>query len=280
MTRLLPQLLCLGALASVPVAASSMILYQETFPWTGTFSQDAELRNQGWCGGNAGDAFCNNPQVPGPGSPNQGGEGAISVSAGSTVTPSVNINNNPQPPLVTDAFAFWSQTGINAQSFMYTEEYMLDVALLDSVMWDQRDNVADPMHLAFRILDDWYISEQTFTQPDNTQWIAQSAELASLSFFQIDGGGDLSTLPGGNSGPLFAALPAGTINAFGVWWDSDKTGNSRIDNFKLLTADAPLPGTLWLMAAALVGLAAKRRRSQWFRGLRGVDVREMAQPVT
>ncbi|WP_295885900.1 VPLPA-CTERM sorting domain-containing protein [uncultured Thiohalocapsa sp.] len=259
MIRSLPPLLCCGALALITGAANGNIVYQETFPFTRELTQDAELRNQGWCGGNAGDAFCNNPQVPGPGSPNQGGEGAISASPGSTVTPSLDINNNPQGPLAVDAFAFWSQTGTNAQSFMYTQEYMLDVAMLDAVMWDQRDSSADAMHLAFRILDDWYISEQTFTQPDASQWIAQSASLASLSFFQIDGGGDQTILPGGDSGPLFASLPAGTINAFGVWWDSDKTHTSRIDNFKLVAAEAPLPGTLWLVGGALAGMAGMRR---------------------
>jgi hypothetical protein len=50
------------ALMAAADARADQILHQEKFPFTTIgASQDEELRNQGWCGGNAGDAFCDNP---------------------------------------------------------------------------------------------------------------------------------------------------------------------------------------------------------------------------
>jgi hypothetical protein len=260
-------LAALALAAFVTPAHSAEILYQETFPYTGTQadpSQDNELRNQGWCGGNAGDAFCDNP----PGTvANNGGEGAISSGAGSTETPSQDINNDPQGPVVTDAFAFWSQKAINADSFMYTQEFSLRASQLEQVQWDQSDSAetqADALHLAFRIGTDWYISDQSFTyqRPSSGVWSPQTANVSALTFFMVDGGGDPSTLPGGGVQSGGLSLPDAPINAFGVWWDGPKTGNSRIDNFILRGQPAPVPAletwSVLLLALTLVGVAMVR----------------------
>jgi len=65
-----------------------------------------------WCSGNAGDDFWGNPPWT---IADNGGEGAISASAGSMAKPSQDINNKPQGPVQTDGFAFWPQTAISAE---------------------------------------------------------------------------------------------------------------------------------------------------------------------
>jgi len=200
------------------VAYGEQELYQETFPWTDTTTQDLELRDQGWCGGNAGDKFCDNAPVT---DANQGGEGAISSGNGPDETP---------------GFAFWSQTGINADSFLYTDEFPFDSSQLISVTWKQRNSGDDPARLAFRIGSDWYISDQTFVDDTNT-WVTTTVDLSSLTFFlRSDDDNDPTTLPGGGvpASPGGLSLPAGTVNAFGFWWDGPKTATSRVDDVTLV----------------------------------------------
>jgi hypothetical protein len=186
-------------------------------------SQDEKLRLEGWCGGNAGDQFCNNP----PGTvANQGGEGAISVGNGQGDTP---------------GFAFWSQTAINADSFLYTEEFA-GTTNLSELTWHQRDGRnttdSDPMRVAFKIGSTWYISTTVWTQPNNAAWVEQTADLTTLTFFSRPQIG--TTLPDGSvpvGGTPVVNLPDGQVAAFGFWWDGPKTATSRIDNVRLLSPD-------------------------------------------
>jgi hypothetical protein len=255
--------LLVGSLTIAPVAFGNGVstVYQETFPWTGTQqnpqAQDKELRNQGWCGGNAGDSFCNNPPSTAPGDPpNEGGEGAISADpgGGSTVTPSQNINNDPQGPLVTDSFAFWSQTRISAKSFLYTNEYSLQSSRVLSVSWDQRDSSDDPTHLAFCIDGQWHVSQDSWSN-DSDSWANTAVDLAGLTFFVVGAcsdtlpGGDINVAPGG-------PLPSGLITAFGFWWDSDKTGTSRVDNVRLIGKVDSVPALSPWAVVILAGLLA------------------------
>jgi hypothetical protein len=261
-SRLTNFALLVGAMF-VATQSNAVVLYQETFPYSTTAAgQDLELRNQGWCGGNAGDAFCNNPPA-GSGSNNEGGEGAISVSAGSTLRPSNNVNNNPQGILQTDSFAFWSQTAINADSFLYTNEYLIQSAQLESIVWDTRDStgggVGNQEHLAFLIGDDWYISDQFWINTTN-MWTTVSVDLVDLTFFvrSFDG----TTLPGGGlpaTSPNIAMLPDADIRAFGVWWDGPKNKTSRIDNFTL-NGRVPAPATLALLGLGLAAIGYQRKR--------------------
>jgi hypothetical protein len=208
------------ALVAAPDAQAQVPLYQEKFPYeTGGGTQDEQLRSQGWCGGNAGDQFCDNP--PGTGA-NNGGEGAISTGNGQDGDP---------------GFAFWSQTGIGADSFLYTDEITFASSELSSITWYQRDSANDPLHLAFRIGTDWYISDQTWTQPIASTWVPQTVDLSSLTFFQRSQSG--TALPDGSvpSSPGGLSLPSGDVNAFGFWWDGPKSNTSRVDTVTLLTAD-------------------------------------------
>jgi hypothetical protein len=229
----------IGTASAFSVDANAAIL-KETFPWTGTTTQDQELRDQDWCGGNAGDAFCNNP----PGTvANQGGEGAISAGNGRDGTP---------------GFAFWSQTGINADSFLYTEKVSFNPSEVPEISWYQRDSGSDPMRVAFKSGSDWYISDQIFTQPDESTWQLQVAELATLTFFQRTQSG--STLPGGGVPGAPGGLPVPDLvaDAFGFWWDGPKTATSRLDDVNVV----PLPGAVWLLASGVAAVGAMRHRAR------------------
>lgn len=208
-------------------AAADVTAYEETFPSPGVQppTQDQQLRIEGWCGGNAGDQFCNNP--PGT-TANQGGEGAISTGNGQDGAP---------------GFAFWSQTAIGADSFLYTAE-VEGLSGLGSVSWYQRDSGVEPLRLAFKIGSTWYISDQVWTQPNSAQWQLQSADLDSLTFFTRTQVG--TTLPDGGV-PIASpsvTLPSGELAAFGFWWDGPKNANSRIDTVKLFAADSDGDGII------------------------------------
>jgi hypothetical protein len=223
--------LLVALLASFGATAhgADVTVYEETFPSTGVQppSQDEKLRLEGWCGGNAGDQFCNNP----PGTvANQGGEGAISVGFGQDGE---------------RGFAFWSQTRINADSFLYTEEFA-GTSNLSELTWYQRDGSntsdSDPMRVAFKIGSTWYISTTVWTQPNNAAWVEQTADLLTLGFFARPQIGTI--LPdGGVPGPGPAVfLPDGQIVAFGFWWDGPKGSTSRIDNVRLVSPDDDADG--------------------------------------
>ena len=237
----LPTAICgLFTLVSLDAQAA---LFTETFPSTGDFAgvvqgQDLELRAQGWCGGNAGDAFCSNP----PGTvANQGGEGAISVGNG---------------PDGTAGFAFWSQTGINADSFLYTQKAPFNTAQVPAITWQQRDSGNDPTHLALKIGGNWFISDQTWNN-NSSEWQLQAADLGALTFF-VRSQPDPDVLPGGGTAPGGLPLPSDQIvSAFGFWWDGPKTGTSRIDD---VTA-VPLPAAAWMMLAGLGAIGVLRRRA-------------------
>ena len=229
----------LVGLAMVAATDADAALFNETFTWTGTTTQDLELRAQGWCGGNAGDAVCNNS----PGTiANQGGEGAISVGAG---------------PNGNQGFAFWSQRRIGADGFLFTENVGFDGGDVTQVTWQQRDSGSDPTHLVFRVGTDWYISDQSFTAR-GSEWQPQMADIATMSFFMRASDG--TTLPGGGtpSAPGGLTLPTQLVNAFGFWWDGPKTGTSRIDDINVV----PIPGAVVLMLSGIAALGGMRYRRQ------------------
>lgn len=258
------KLAVLAAAVSAGTVANATVLYRETFPFRSqTASQDAEFRAQGWEGGNAGDTFNSNPSGT---AANNGGEGAISSSPASQgpLTAGAGVNNNPQGVAPTDSFAFWSQRGVGADSFAYTTEYVFQSSALASVSWDAKDSattagLSDAQRLAFLIGGDWYISDQSWTNPNTTPWTNNVATLAGLTFFQRAMAGNI--LPGGGVGAGGLSLPNGQVDAFGLWWDGPKVANSRFDNFTLIGRTAvPEPASLVLLGAGLAGAVFARRR--------------------
>ncbi len=218
--------LILAVVGGIAANAADVTIYEETFPSPGAQppTQDQQLRIEGWCGGNAGDQFCNNP----PGTvANQGGEGAISVGAGQGGSP---------------GFAFWSQKGINADSFLYTEE-VSGTSRLSAVTWYQRDSGSEPLHLAFKIGSTWYVSDQVWTQPDSSQWLQQTADVPALTFFTRTQIG--TTLPDGSvpvTSPAVSLPLDQPLAAFGFWWNGPKGNTSRIDTVRLAVSDTDIDG--------------------------------------
>lgn len=216
-------LACLAA-SSVPAFGES-IVYPETFNWPGGDSQSRALRNLGWCGGIAGDLFCDNPRS---GSVNQRDEGDVSRR---------NYAGD-------DSFAYWSQARIAADRLMYADGLSLDPSNLVSVMWNQSDISNDPLHLAFKIGNDRNISGQSFT--------------SGLTFSSRTQSGNV--LPGGGFESAALGLPSGTSEALGVGWDGKDTGISQSDNFTLIAV--PLPPAAWLYGSAILGVGMLGRRKR------------------
>jgi hypothetical protein len=233
----LPTLFTLALTAGLSHAAgSAAATYTETFPFDPAFSQEGNLPLVGWCGGNAGDAFCQTPV---------GGEGAVSAGAGLGGAP---------------GFAFWSKTGQNADSFLFTDEFTFRTGQNPILSWHQRDSgVSDPMHIALLVGTDWYISDATFQQPLVTDWILMSAQLDMLTWFVRGTGGNTSVLPGGGVATGGVLLPEDElVSAFGFWWDGPKTATSRIDDVSV--SIVPVPAALPLLLAGIGGLALVARR--------------------
>jgi hypothetical protein len=232
------------ALAITAFGASSVsaATYKETFPYTGP-TQEQSLRDQGWCGGNAGDAFCNNSAV---------GEGAISVGAGVDGTP---------------GFAFWSQTRIGADSFLYTNEFTFRTSQKPVLSWYQRDSrngqgLADPARIALLIGTDWYISDTTYSSASATDWMLMTADLGALTWFLRGTGGNPAVLPDGGVGTGGSALPADQlVSAFGFWWDGPKSATNRFDDVSVSVVPVPAALPLLLAGMGALAFAARRRKS-------------------
>lgn len=240
MSRILAASIILAAgFAAAPALAST---YHQSFDYLGP-TQDEALRNLGWCGGNAGDAFCNNP--PGTAA-NNGGEGAVSVGAG--------FDGN-------QGFAFWSQTAINADAFLYTNAFGFSTQAGGTRMsWHQSDS--DPVGARIALLSGttWYISHEVFShvRSEEGDWGGMSAVLEELAYFSRDASADPSSLPGGGVGVDSLFLADGTaIDAFGFWWDGPKSATSRVDELSL--APVPLSASLPLLIAAIGALGLARR---------------------
>jgi hypothetical protein len=231
----------LALLLALGATGAAAATYTETFPYSGP-TQEQSLRDQGWCGGNAGDAFCASIS---------GGEGAISVGSGNGGT---------------QGFAFWSQTAIHADSFLYTTEFTFRTGDRPRLTWYQRDSArsgaTDPARIALLLGTDWYISDMTWSHVSATDWMFMSADLGALTWFVRGTGGDPSVLPDGGVGTGGAALPADQlVSAFGFWWDGPKVATSRFDDVSVSVV--PLPGALPLLLAGLgaVAFAARRRKA-------------------
>jgi hypothetical protein len=157
-------------------------------------------------------------------------------------------------------FAFWSQTGIGADSFLFTDEFTFRTSEKPVLSWYQRDSgVSDAMRIALLIGTDWYISDSVYKHASATEWLLQSAELDMLTWFIRGTGGNTSILPGGGVGDGGFLLPTDQlVSAFGFWWDGPKTANSRIDDVTVTVV--PVPAALPLLLAGLGGLALAARR--------------------
>lgn len=269
------------AMQVVPAQAAG-VLYREIFPnrpTSSTASQEQQLNNEGWYGGNSGDPFQQGPT---------GGEGAISNGGTPLASELTPVNSSPIGPIVpATSFAFWSKEGVS-NNFLYTTEYVLPSTALQRVEWNSRNtsnsvtvttaagqggiNETDT-HIAVRIGNVWYVSDQGFLQSgDATSWRFNGVDIAPLTWGLFDNFGvipDLTKMPSRSAtqGSGIADLPGGTVTAFGLWWErvsrpsGQSNGTNRIDNFTLI-GEIPEPATLTLFGTGLLGAAWLRRRQR------------------
>lgn len=250
-----------GFFVAATGADAASLSYTEdfTFP-AGATSQDAALRGApiNWCGGNAGDSVCDNP-VAGSGSANEGGEGAISASSDL-----FDADGNPGD------FMFWSQRRINADSWLFTESAPFHTGGQIELNWFQRDSIrrgdADPTRLFFRIGTDYYVSNETFKNPNNDKsaagWLQFTVDPTSLTYAMFDNSAMPLLLPDLDFAAGSAVLPeAAMVDAFGFYWDGPKSTIARFDNVELTASPIPLPAGGVLLVAGLGALVVTQRRT-------------------
>jgi len=128
------------------------------------------------------------------------------------------------------------------------------------------NNASDVMRFAVRIDSQWYITTQTFTHAGGgiyNDWSVAENEVFNfttnaaswqlLNFIPGTPGGTLST-----GGVLSSALPTGTLDAAGIYLESN-SGVVRYDDFTINVV--PEPSAAALVVAGLAGVALRRRRS-------------------
>ncbi|MDY0170366.1 MAG: hypothetical protein RBS80_27725 [Thermoguttaceae bacterium] len=180
------------------------------------------------------------------------------------------FNSNPIDNWVTDYGYLVTHPGSDSYNhgtggdpvLHWTEEYTVDRSYLNvrEIQWRQRNNLPDDvaddaMRVAVRIEDDWFVSEQTFSNT-TTSWTPMQLNFGRATWLELefDPG---SILELGAAAPF---LPDGNITAFGLFADN-ATVTHRIDSFTILAI--PEPGSAVLLAVA--GLCAawwlpRRRR--------------------
>lgn len=281
----LTLLIVLGA-NSTPADAAVITVYREVFPNDSvpsatTGAQRLEMQAQGWFGRQHG----NEPFTPTTAaSPSLSGQIAIPAAGSTELAP---INSNPVGPTDQTGFLFWSPVQ-RAGIYLYTNEFPgLNTTDLRTITFESRNNtIYDPvnnptdterarMRLALLVGDEWYISDQgVYHTAGPNVWQQQLFDISTLTFGLFNDHNGLETptsLPRNNDGSTGLSLPAGTVNAFGLYVgfnvQSPSTPTSatiRIDNFAIQAeAPVPEPATLAVMGglfATAFGLVRGRRR--------------------
>jgi len=216
-------------------SANAAVVYSETFP-KGTGSVDEVwLEQTGWFGGHVGDIFAGNVVS---------GEGAIGrCDAGD------------------DCLAFFSKKNINADLFLYTNEFSFNTSILGSVSFDAVNSNTQEMLLSFLVGNTWYVSETgsrhtTGNGSTIESFIFNPMELTYSTYDLVADGSDFRL--GGATGLTGQSLADNVeVSAFGITVTEKLTGTLRIDNFQVSSVSAPSAVALLLLS--LVVLRVKRK---------------------
>jgi hypothetical protein len=177
----------------------------------------------------------------------------------------------------------WGTTAVARRALVWTPEYSLvpsdyvNGTLL--FRWNQGDgNAADQLSPAVRVGSQWYVANERFTTSATALvdfWTVSvpkqftfTRDAAAWSTLNFNGTFDAATDVGADSTagmsigtPLTADLPAGTINAFGIFSLDPNTpfGNRRFDTFTIEGTPIPEPASASVVAIGCGLLLARRR---------------------
>jgi hypothetical protein len=238
---------------SKPKLGGPFVAYREIFPYTGTVASSITGWNSRW-GASASEV--NRQEI---------------ANVDGSPTDVLWINSNPDAGWKTDKGYLVTHPGSGSYSahpvLHWTEEYTVDRSRLDvlGVQWYQNNNLPtnsanDATRVALRIEDDWFVSEQTFSNTTAAWTLMELKDFGTANWLELDfDPGDspgLGLLALGGPAPF---LPRGNITGFGLFVDN-ATVTHRIDSFTILAIPEPGSALLLAVAALCVALGLPRRR--------------------
>ncbi len=220
------------------------VVYREIFPNPST-AQDLPLSTAGW-NSRWGASATNVPRQE------------IAKANGSP-TDVFPVNSNPANDGIAIGYlvAHPGSGSYNGDPVLHwTDEYTIDRGYWDvyDVQWRQRNqSAADATQVAVRIDDDWFVSEQSFSNPASDTWAFMRLNFGRASWLELDfEPGSLLAL-----GSPVSLLPSGDITAFGLFINN-AVNTHRIDSFTI--SAVPEPHSAAILAIAVLGFALGRPR--------------------
>ncbi len=201
--------------------------------------------------------------------------GDITALAGASTTLGP-INSDPdsnEPDNGVGATGFgrllWPSGGGVSPALVYTDEFTVNRSLfaIDTIRWDQAvDGGTDSFRAAVEIDDNWYVSDEAFTGPNNGSSGTFGANATEMSLdFELATWRSLDFTPDAALGSPggFVTLPGGDITAFGLYGSYNRT--MWFDTFTIEAAIIPEPSQFALALVGfitLIGLRPRRRRAR------------------
>lgn len=234
-----------GENLATPDLRNAMVAYREIFPNPST-AADLPLSTAGW-NSRWGDSAANVPRQE------------VARANGSPAD-AVPISSDPANDGMAIGYLVTHPGGsYNSDPVLHwTDEFTIDRGYwsMYEAQWRQRNTSAgDATQVAVRIEDDWFVSEQSFSNASAGSWDLMRLNFGRASWLELDFEPD-SLLALGDP----ASLPAiGDITAFGLFVDN-AVDTHRIDSFTIFAVPEPTSAVLLVVAGLCLALGRRRRR--------------------